>query len=358
MRMPWGAGIVSWMLCTAVALASDHSAQNLLEKAYSALTAGRYQEAIDLSDDALKAGPLTDDIAVEALRRKGSAELRRGNYGEAVAHFSSALQFRPRDVGSLFQRCWAYTKLSLYTPAVLDCERAEALVSARPSLADLQVSVFVTYADLLRRLGRPEKAVEVLSRALSDRDHSRSWELMVQLAFSRVDMGDIDGAKQTISELLDDKRVPDSERATLINLRGDIHLSEGGFGKAREEYKEALKYAPSNSMYQYNVCTALILDRKWKLARESCSDAVALSPKNATYLDAAGLSNLFVGDYENAVKLYERAHRLDPSNTYIHATYLAALKLSGWREQYEKLLTKAPPEAKKLAAEIASDISN
>lgn len=197
--------------------------QKLLRDAAAALGRGAAAEALELADEATELAPaiaighVVRGKALGALRRPrdaaeafvratllapdnatahaaaGAALSSLGRVREPLAHFSRALELAPDDPNVLLQvgeflfvrgdldqaeQCLgkaaelgsaaAWGGLLVVSEKRGDLEQAEALLRENPSAIHVSLTARVAAAKVLRRLGRPEAAVELLRSLESD----------------------------------------------------------------------------------------------------------------------------------------------------------------------------------------------
>ncbi len=308
----------------------DATAKALVDSVVALNSTGEHAAAAKRAARILRETPLSEPVVADLLRHKGSAELReselvapsnRSRWLEAaIASFSSALEFAPDDVWSLWQRCWAYTDVGNLLTARRDCARARAIVARAGGPLQDDVSVALAEARLWRALGRPDLAEEFLLPFAEREGVANRWYLYQQIGLARHDRRDIDGALAAFdraARLSADLMLPPVYGASIASVSGDALFAAGAFDAASARFADAARLVPDNPMHLYARCAADLRGGQTDAAVTTCADAAAALPRNAAALDAYGLALLEADRPDAALAVLDKARRLAPDNPFV-----------------------------------------
>jgi Glycosyltransferase family 9 (heptosyltransferase)/Tetratricopeptide repeat len=93
----------------------------------------------------------------------------------------------------------------------------------------------------------------------------------------------------------------------------------GELAHAEALYRQILQVAPSHSGALHNIGEIAVRMRRWDVALELLSKAVALNPNNASYQNTLGVSLLASGRADEAFAACQRALQLDPTLSNAHS---------------------------------------
>ena len=106
----------------------------------------------------------------------------------------------------------------------------------------------------------------------------------------------------------------DPNNATLLDLRGNVHLLAGRPDKALADFTHAIAVAPTNAeAYRYRANVYFTLKRD-ALALKDYDRAVALDPENAIGLELRGHFHQATGNYALAIADFSRSLALKPGD--------------------------------------------
>jgi Flp pilus assembly protein TadD len=105
--------------------------------------------------------------------------------------------------------------------------------------------------------------------------------------------------------------------AEVLVLRGTVYREQGMSAEAETDLREALVH--NGSLAEAHAALGLLLDGSERGGEADLhhQKATALAPDNAGYLNNYGFSLFLRGKTADAVKVYQRALRLDPTNRRI-----------------------------------------
>jgi len=192
----------------------------LIIEGREAEVSGRREAALTAYSEAVKAADLFDTQRAYAYSRMGSIRAYLGDNIKAIDDYSKAIQLNPK-LGS------AYTLRGYLRAAIGQYEAAEkdqqtALKQTKDQRPDYIPWVLQHYADLWRRRGDFERALEYCARA--DRA-GRRIEVTFRRAWIYLDMGKTEEARIEFRKFMQDARGEDlktywpDERGAISRLR-------------------------------------------------------------------------------------------------------------------------------------------
>ena len=94
--------------------------------------------------------------------------------------------------------------------------------------------------------------------------------------------------------------------------RGLAYATKGQYGRALEDYGQAIKSVPDFALAYNNRCYALAQLVKLEEALKDCQKALTLTPRDPNFLDSRAYVYLRMGKYAEAIKDYDEALLLSP----------------------------------------------
>lgn len=409
MRTVWGR-LIFILVVTILALGTAGAAHQvpldsrgfeLAEEARQAYKAGRFDEAVRLSDKALEVEPeevnalLVRGVALLQLGRPADAEpsLRKAaeiegelaqshaalgeallaldRAAEAEKEFARALEIDPALGGTRLNLAVALWRRQAYADAEAELSRLE---TARQATVDSRV----LHGQVLEKLGRPTDAAAAYGRALElDPKHPDALEFRQRLSAASGDAAAVladlearvaadpkdlaarraladayaragrsgDAAKQVeaIGALAPD------DPATY-DLAGDLVVETAPLDAARQ-YVRAVRLAPENVEFRIKLGAALVRAAKYDAALEHLAFAVAQSPDRREA--HAGLAATFYGlnRYEDAAREFGWLAEREPDSAFVQFFLGASLDrigdCAGALAAFERFLAKADAERDK-----------
>ncbi|WP_262693278.1 tetratricopeptide repeat protein [Kordiimonas aquimaris] len=102
--------------------------------------------------------------------------------------------------------------------------------------------------------------------------------------------------------------------------RGNDHIKSGHISEARQAYERALKSNLTNAQQanaHNGLCIANIREEIWEDAIIHCDKAIDLAPHNWRYYNNRGNAYLGLGQYQDAMKEYEKGLQFAPKSRTI-----------------------------------------
>lgn len=328
----WLAGVfAAQMIFTSAVLAQETAALRAQEGA-SALLRGRYEQAIALYDEALKAKDLGPARLASMYNDRGVAKWRLERLDEALADFNKAIELYPQ-----------YASLYNNRGNVLfDLDKTEQALKDFNKAIELSPGYGVAYnnrGNVLLELGRRGEAVEDFKRAIA---------IMPGNAVPYNGRGKAQGLlgrPYTALRYLSRALTLNGKYPAAYRNRAVIYLHLERFEEAIEDYNKVIALSPDDAELYLGRGQAWARSGKFLPAEKDFSKAIEIEPENAlAYAERGALANKR-GQHGAALGDLDQALALDPS--LVDARYNRALA-------YVRLgrAEEAKPEiAKVIAAE-------
>jgi tetratricopeptide (TPR) repeat protein len=273
-----------------------------------------------------------------ALRfQLGRAFRLKGDLDAARAQFSEAIRMRPDYIPARYE----VAELSL-----MQQRPAEALDEANTILGQnpKDVRARLLYARSLLASGDPVRAHTELNQLIKDSPQDAEARLELgALAFQRQKYHE---AIETLSQLTNsgDPRV----FAGLVAA----YTRQGQIDKAVEVANEGLKRSPGSTVIREQLAESAALGGKFDLAISEFQKLIASNPKSVETYVRLGAVYQLKGDYPNAIRQFQQAHDLTPSELGPALTLAEALSQTGRRDEataiYKSILRSHPNDATAL----------
>lgn len=301
----------------------------LLDKAVKAREWARLNDAVNITDQALKNLPRNPDLWFF----RGVVNSNRRDFWTAAADFSSAIRNSPNTWFLYYFRADVYQQLNQYREAVKDLT---TLINANPRLAAFR---FTCETGRLRDQGlRNDMAVITVG----DAHYLR--------AVCLAELGRFNEAIEDLNEAL--KLDPTDTKA--LSLRAEFISETGKDDAAINDFSAAIKQNPKDwTKYQLRGNAYLKLG-KVKEAMQDFSEIIKQNPKDpGSYLIRA-LARERNADFEGALADYSEVVKLTPNDDDAYLARANCLRtLKRYNEALEDLAQaeKINPENKSLVSE-------
>lgn len=242
--------------------------------------------------------------------RQGGAALVRGDTGQAITHYTTALADTslPNDRRAMVlnDRAVAYARVGKTKEAFDDFNAA--------------VQLFPEYAALYNNRGNLLLALGLVKEALKDFDRAIVLAPGYAAAYNnragaRMRAGEAEGAIRDYTHSI--RLLPSS--AAPLSGRGLAHLQLGRPHAAIRDFSRAVSSDASFAAGYGNRAEAKIAVGHFEEAIEDLSRAVAFDIKNADMYRTRGRAYLVTGDADAAIKDLSRAIELKPNDPALYA---------------------------------------
>ncbi|MFX0030039.1 MAG: tetratricopeptide repeat protein, partial [Candidatus Hermodarchaeota archaeon] len=171
------------------------------------------------------------------------------------------------------------------------------------------VDLFYSKSKILAELGRYDEAMEVLEETMNRYPDNRKY-LLMQKAYVHKMQGDYESGLDIITELT--KTYP--EEVDFYNNKAYWHIY----------------------IYNENMEKGIEDEENKKAAIRDIKFLTEKVPSEGNYFDSYGEILMIIGDYENAIKMYEKAIKTEPNGWFVPASYLGLGKCHEKLGNYEE----------------------
>jgi tetratricopeptide (TPR) repeat protein len=242
----------------------SQDASALVNKAKALLDLGRYDEALQASENAIELDP---DYAI-AWNNKGAALINLHRYDEALQALEKAIELDPTYEKAWSNKAAALIDLHRYDEALQASEKA---IKQKPYYA----KAWNNKADSLFNLGRIDEALKASEKAIElDPTYENSWN---EKAVVLNNLGRYDEAFQAAERAIELK--PTFAKAWLN--KGMALLNQGKYDQAVKAFDEAIRLDPNYDMAWNNKGWTLYKQGKYDEALQAYDKAVEINPKFA-----------------------------------------------------------------------------
>ena len=288
-------------------------------RAYRYAEEGEYQEAIADYSTAIEREP---DF-VEAYNNRGVAYANLGDNRAAIEEYNKAIKRRPNFTEAYNNRGNAYHHLGNHKAAIEDYNKA---IDLKPDYAEAYNNRAVAFADL----GNHKAAIEDYNKAIDLKpDYANAYN---NRGKSYVGLDDPSAAMADYNKAL--KLKPN--HAEAYNNRGNIFANSGDYKAAIEDYNKALEIKPDYAEAYNNRGAALVNAGYCKSAIEDYNKAIELKPNLTIVYHNRGEAFANLGYHQTAIEDYNKAIELNPN---------FAIAYHNRGEAYEKLGNQQAAEA-------------
>lgn len=306
--------------------------QEWIDKGIAQAKAGDYVEAIAAFSEAIEANP----ISAIAYRQRGLAYYDAGRIHDAISDYTQAIKLHPKDFAAHYGRAIARLALKNYTGALSDIEVALRVNGEHAAGQRLR-------GTLCRKLDDIPEAIASFKRAaqlyLDRKDKENCQACLTAIAqikpqsqltpppspqtsppptmpsvgdiygelLDRIGRGDVQGALKDLNWVLQ----ADDGDAEAHCCRGMAYLKLNQPENALKDFNRALKLQPNHRLALRNrgKVRFQLGDRAGGMA--DFEQALQLNPDDVLIYVAKGNAFRDVGDYQQAIATYKQALSLD-----------------------------------------------
>ena len=309
----------------------------------SALRARDYDRAVELARAALKAAPNDPQIwtlqgialsskgdtagALAAYRRaltlspdyipalEGAAQLQyQAGSRDAVPLLTHLLELRPTDPT-------AHAMLAVLEYREGKCETAVGHFEKTGTLLDSELDALHAYGTCLVRLKQRDEAIAVFQRAVALRPNdARERRLLASIQLMASKPRD---AIATLSPILEG-RAADSE---TLELAASAYEDAGDTANAVSTLRQAILLDPRNPNLYVDFASIAFAHQSFQVGIDVVTEGIGLQPQAAPLYVARGVLYVQLAEYDKAEDDFEKATKLDPSQSLSSAAQgLAAVE--------------------------------
>ncbi|MCI0517369.1 MAG: tetratricopeptide repeat protein, partial [Woeseiaceae bacterium] len=276
-------------------MATDSSARQAFDHAFSLIAAGRIEDAEKACRDSLAQRP--GDVNLLGLL--GAILLKRGRIDEAESVLLRTVALEPafakphEDLGTL------YLQQSKAAEAVTSFEAAVRL--------DRQPSALLGLATALARCGQSKRAEKICGEILSkDSQNIRALRLLAKITSDDERYAAAEGLLRRIVELAPDFQPGYSDLAGFLVERSRFH-------EAVALFEKAIDLRPDLAGLQRMLADTLAIINKPQAALASYDRCLALEEGNLPALMGRGHMQRILGQRDAAISSYTECTRLQPA---------------------------------------------
>jgi len=319
------------LLLAGPSLAYSQAGDNQIAPISSALRAGDFDQAVELSRAALKDSPNNAQL----WTLQGIAFTRKGDDKAALAAFQQALKISPNNLAALAgaaqieyqagsQNAVPLLKRLLQLRpedptghAMLDvleyrqgnCAEAVPHFERAGELIESQLDALHAYATCLMRIKRPEAAAATLQKTVvlnpSDPRERQVLASVLLLAHKPQD------ALSTLQPLLDS---PTVESSTL-ELASRAYEDTGDTPHAVSALRQALLLDPKNISLYLDFATICFAHESFQVGIDVITEGLLVEPKADELYVARGVLYVQLAQYDKAEADFEKAYELNPNQS-------------------------------------------
>jgi len=310
------------LLQTSTAVCAD-----AVETIASALRAGRYSDAIQLADQALRADPKNSRL----LTLRGLALSKTGDSGQALSSFKEALNVAPGYIPALEGAAelefksgdraatahldqllklrpddqTAHAMRAVIAWRDHNCKLAVEHFAAAPGQIASQPSALYEYGSCLARLKKIGTAIDVFKQlhGLVPRDHHATYALAsVEMLGARYQ-----DALNTLQPLISGG----STDAEALQIASAAFEALGNTPRAVQTLRQAIIAAPDRADLYVQFASLCLEYKSFQVGIDMINAGLARIPDSANLYLARGVMYVQQGNYDAADKDFARAETLD-----------------------------------------------
>jgi tetratricopeptide (TPR) repeat protein len=312
-------------------VAFPQTQEDLTERIGSALRAGEFDEAVELTRAALRASP----DSAQLWTFQGIAFGGKGDSKQALAAFQEALKIAPDSVAALAGAAQiqyeadsseaipllnrlvelrpgnptAHAMLAVLEYRDGDCAAAVPHFDRAGELLDSELDALHAYATCLVRLERLDDATAVLQRALALRPNDpRERHVLASLQLMAEKP---QAALATLRPLLDAA----NPTADTLQLASSAFEDAGDTPHAVSTLRRALLLDPRNVSLYLDFANISFAHESFQVGIDVISEGMLVQPRAAQLYVARGVLYVQLAQYEKAEADFEKAYDLDPSQS-------------------------------------------
>ncbi|KAJ3017994.1 UNVERIFIED_CONTAM: TOM (translocase of outer membrane) complex component [Siphonaria sp. JEL0065] len=220
---------------------SELAGDAVLHKAYEAILAKDWENAITLVQESLSLEMSSNKIRAFALNTLGTFCFLKGDIPTAMQHLDTSLALDPKNMNTLIKRASIFMERQDLENAVREYEKAESVSSTDPDLYYHRGQVRFLTGDVSAAIIDYQKSLELDSEFVYAH---------IQLAVAQYKSGEIGSAEKTFLKALKKfSNVPE-----VYNYYGEVLLDMERFEDAERYFDKAIEMDGSSPLPYINKC--------------------------------------------------------------------------------------------------------
>ncbi len=301
-----------------------------------ALQTRQFDQAIAFYTNAIT----IDQSFARAFNNRGVAYMEDDHPYEAIQDYNIAIGLEENYTDAIFNRAYAYENVGRLDDALAD------ITEVKRSFPD---SGYVYFYEglLLSKLKDYDRSMERFQKALTY--DPNNVETVVNIATLQYFQGELDLAEQTLLSVLESS--PNESNA--LNTLSQVYLLQGKYQEGLQVINMALEINANEPYFLNNRGQLYLALDSLQLAVKDINKSILRDPKNVWAYRNKGIYFLKIGDYDQAIRLFERvtksAEFVDEVYSYLGESYLAKGDVSSACVQWEKGIVNQEIRSKSLA---------
>jgi tetratricopeptide (TPR) repeat protein len=323
--------VLAILLLACPSLVYSQARDNQTEPISSALRAGDFDKAVELSRAALKESP----NSAQLWTLQGIAFTRKGDDKAALAAFQQALKISPNNLAALagaaqieyqagsqsavplLQRLvqlrpedpTAHAMLAVLEYRHGNCAAAVPHFEKASELIDSQLDALHAYATCLMRIKRPEAAAATLQKTVAlDPSDPRERQVLASVLLLVHKPQD---ALSALEPLLGSPTVDSS----TLELASRAYEDTGDTPHAVSTLREALLLDPKNISLYLDFATICFAHESFQVGIDVITEGLLMLPKADDLYVARGVLYVQLAQYDKAEADFEKAYELNPNQS-------------------------------------------
>ena len=259
-------------------------------------TIGNYKEALNYFQTAYQIEP-----SVTMLTSLASCALKAGEFALASVMYKNLVMIYPNNSDYRYSYVEALENIREYKEALDN-------VNFLLSLDEKNIDLIKKKGSLLRRLGFCNEAIDVLNTLL--KRGKIDVELYYNLAYSYVELGDYDNAKEMFKKCI----ILEPNNPYAHKDLGVLYLKMNCYDWAVDEMLEAIELESDVSEFHYSLGVSYLMLSKINEGKNALLEALKYEPDNVDALAFLGYAYLLEKDYANSLTALQKALSLEPDN--------------------------------------------
>ena len=278
--------------------------------------------------------------------------LARGKYEKALKYGESSVVLHDNYHVSYVTKALAlgYNLMFKFVPEDVDEEEFTDTMEKAIALAPLnsiKIKYMMFQASVLHEIDKTDEAIDIINKAIEmvpnnlELYHKKLYFLQKERHFEAIDL---------IDQLLKDT-VYKEKRRELMQIKSFVYFRLRDYASGLKVTDEILSDFPDDPKLLNNKAIFLVNTGRKQDAVETSEKMVSINPEDGNLFDSYGEVLMLCGDYEGAIKQFNKALEIDETGWFIEQTYLKmgnSFKELGLYEKAKECLEKGKKLSERL----------